>query len=173
MATHYEQGQYMGAVKEQGFGESSNGNPQIIIKIQPYVFIRWENGVETEENLPDNAWERTVYLTVTENTREFVLEKLRAAGFQGSSFRELNLVGKSVRLRCSHETDNKGKDREVWDLVYQSESKPLQPLDTAAARKLDAIFGSSLKDLGKAGQSPAPSQPASVPVPDGDDEVPF
>jgi hypothetical protein len=146
MGIHYDQGQYMAVVTQQGFKESTNGNPVIVLKVKPYLHFQYDSsGVEIEDNLPSDSWERSIFLTVTKKTTDFVLKKLRAAGFEGSSFRELDLQGKSVRCRCSHGTDNNGADREEWDLVYEYESKPLEPLDSAAARKLDALFGRELK----------------------------
>lgn len=184
MAVYYKLGQYMAKVIEQGFSESNNGNPQIVIKIQPYVYFDYTGGVETEVEIPGDSYPRTIFLTVTENTTEFVLKKLRAAGFQGNSFRELDLVGKCARCRCSSKVDQKGEEREDWDLVYQSEAKPLEPLGAPEARKLDALFGKMLKGtpapIDTSGMKPGhaaavhaqqpPEQDAAMAV---EDDVPF
>lgn len=176
MAVHYQEGQYLAVVKQQGFQESSNGNPMIVLVVKPYVQFIYPNGVEEEDNIQD-GYERTIRLVVTDNTKDFVLDKLRAAGFDGSSFRELELQGKSVRCRCSHDV-NGDKEYESWDLVFTRESKPVEPLDSAAARKLDAMFGSALKKTPKpidtSNMKPSHAAAVAAQAPLGtEDEVPF
>lgn len=173
MAAYYEPGTYLCEVIEQGFTESKTGKPMICFKVK--VFSKLSHGPEgeqVEDNCAEN-YDRTIRLVVdgsNDDMMDYAMRKLRHAGFNGESFADLNLVGQYVTCKCDASEYN-GKPTEQWDLALPPlESKPLMPLDNAAARKLNTLFGKRLKDGAK----------KFVPVPQAengraieDDEVPF
>src|SRR4051812_47856011 len=85
MTIEYKQGPYRCEILDQGLSQSSNGNPQIWLKIKPLESLSIEdNGVE----LPTG--DRMVYWTITDKTSDFIVDKLVTLGFTGESFRQLD-----------------------------------------------------------------------------------
>jgi hypothetical protein len=176
MPIHYDAGRYNATITGQHIGNSSNGTPQIIIE---FTVDSHASGAACEN------YERRVYRSLTENTREYVEKDLEALGFRGLPISALSpasdqfhdLRGTQIRVMCKHET-YQGDDKERWSLVF-SNSGPLteKPLDAAGLRRLDALFGKCVP----AGR-PAPVKPvveapmqadAQFAPPPGDDDVPF
>lgn len=154
MSVFYDEGFYVCRVTQQGHGESKAGNPMITIGVEPtHVISKGPDGAE--ELCPvTQAYERTVRLVIAnDEQKEYALLKLRYAGFVGDSFSKLNLVGEDVRCECKHQDgtgDHAGKTFENWDLMLPPrERTELIPIDGAAARKLDALFGRRLKEGAK------------------------
>lgn len=151
MSVFYEEGYYVCRVTQQGHGESRNGNPMILIGVDPtHRICNGPDGSEELENVT-KTYERTVRLVVAnDEQRDYAMLKLRYAGFAGDSFSKLNLVGSDVRCECKHNEgtgENAGKTFENWDLMLPPrERTELIPIDGAAARKLDALFDRRLKD---------------------------
>lgn len=157
MSTYYQQGAYKCEIVDQGLSQSSNGNPQIWLKIRALESI-------DDPALQIQQHERMVYWTITEKTIEFVLEKLDALGFDGESFRQIDLnnqhpqsfIGNVEEFYCQLETYD-GKEREKWDLSRGASA--VKPLDETEARKLDALFGRKLKDKFKSSSGPSRAAP--------------
>jgi len=166
MSVYYPEGAYAGEIVDQGLSQSSNGNPQIWLKILV-------NGGEQFDN-----HERTIYWTITEKTIDFVLEKLELLGFTGQSFKNLDLssdrpqsfVGQTESFWCKIEYYNE-QERERWDLSRgEAVAKPLDEADT---RRLDALFGKKLKERfrGNGQEAPEPMQTDDVPAEES--SIPF
>lgn len=156
MSTFYEQGAYRGEIVDQGLSQSSNGNPQIWLKFTVKESI--DHPTETIQ-----SYDRLIYWTITEKTVGFILDKLAALGFDGESWRQIDLnhintqsfVGQLEDFYCKLET-YEGVEREKWDLSY--EGSAIKPLDDGQARQLDALFGKKLKERFK-----VPSKPREKP----------
>ena len=183
----YAEGAYMGEVSDVAVGESKNGHPQIKVKFYPTATVstRYNDDGEIEADLTptQRKYERTAQITIKaddERSMDFALMKLRAAGWEGESFRELDsLRGTTINLTCRHEQgtgDYSGKTFERWELpLPPRESEPLES-DSSVARKLDALFGKKLKAPKLATTPPsAPSEPANPPSgsSDFDYDIPF
>ncbi len=167
----YHPGLYVCRVKEQAFAETKNGNPMIVLAMEPtHLLDKDSEGNEMLSTLTQ-SYERTVRLVIAnDDQKEYVMLKLRNAGFLGDSFSQLNLEGGDVRCVCEHrqgDGEYTGKTFEQWDLQLPPRERiPLQPLDKTAARKLDAMFGKRLKEGAK---KPAAAPVAAVESNNGDD----
>ncbi len=154
----YEPSKYHVQILDVALGEASTGNPQIVLRVK-VISRLFQNSSGEEASAPVAAqYDRTIYLTVTEKSRELILAKLRWAGWQGDRFESLtsDIAGNGVRAECKHENSVSEKYRgqltEKWDLELPPlASKPLEN-KPAVAKKLNALFGKMLKE-GK----PAPS----------------
>lgn len=146
MSIEYNEGLYRCQILDQGLSESKTKNAQIWLKIRPVESLSPE-----DEGIQLPTGDRMVYWTITEKTIGFVTDKLIALGFTGESFRQLDLshqnpesfVGQTEDFYCKHET-YEGKEREKWDLSRGDTA--IKPLEESSARKLDALFGRTLKD---------------------------
>jgi hypothetical protein len=56
----------------------------------------------------------------------------------------VDFAGTEVELFCKHE-DYEGETRERWSISTPREPRESKPVDPAALRKLDALFGKALK----------------------------
>lgn len=145
--TNFRPGRYMAKVTWQAMSESSNGNPQLILKFMPTGMIR-ENDTENLEVCYE--LEQTVWITFTEKSMDFAAEQLAAIGFTGNSFRQLDpqilghqsFVGDMIQVFCEHNVWE-GTKRDRWGVVTTA-SAP-KPIATEKYSKLDAIFGKYLK----------------------------
>ena len=150
----FREGQYKAEVMEQGQGTAiKSGNPQLTFRIK---ILAWVNPAGQEKLLPTNP-ERKIVLTVTENTKSFIMERLRHAGFTGRGFAELQLVGRIVEVNCKHES-YKNKPVERWELGLPFEAP--QPIDDMAIMRFDAMFAKELLTP----HNGQPRQPAAQPT---------
>lgn len=144
MSVYYAQGAYLCEVIDQGLSLSSNGNHQIWLQVNVRQPLSVGCSVERQ-------FDRTIFWTLTDNTIDYVLDKLERLGFHGESFRLLDpavaghqsFVGQQIECYCEIEVYN-GKQKEKWDLNSPLRAAP-EPLGADEARKLDALFGQKLK----------------------------
>lgn len=190
---YYRPMMHLCRVNEQGWTETTKEpkRPMLVFKIQPLAeIIRGPDGEETFNDVPPSQYDATLRMVVdpkNEKSMDFALKKLRYAGFVGESFADLNLVGAEIRCMNEH-SDYEGKTYDQWDFALPPlDQAPLNPLDNAAARKLDTLFGKRLKDKPHLAHVPektrqrtaasvaaqAPPEPQWEPEPPPDDEVPF
>lgn len=178
MKPFYDPGVYRCKVQEQAWGKSGkdrNGNEQLVLKVLVVDKIeQWYDDAGQLQQEPAsvrNSYERTIFLTFTTNNVEYIVAKLRHAGFSGTEFTELNLVGADVFCVCAHDS-YQGQEREKWDLALPPrESKPLEN-DDNVARKVNALFGRALKENGSSTPIPKPP-PVAASVSPADDDIPF
>jgi len=177
---YYEPGRYWGTITSQQLGESSNGNPQFILRFEVLGKINLADPegelVAVTQNL-----ERTIYRAITDNSIDWILQDLEQLGFTGASFAELDpgnevfqdFSGQEIPIRCEHDT-YQGTVREKWSIgVAPSAAKPLEP---KAIRQLDSMFGKALRALPKAKQAVRETgtpKSAPPPVDDVDANIPF
>jgi hypothetical protein len=172
----YAPGNYVCRVKQQGFGESKAGNPMIMFEVEPTARLTQDaTGADVLESV-DQSYGRAIRLTIAnDDQKEYALLKLRYAGFTGDSFSKLNLVDADVRCTCEHKPgigEHADKTFENWDLMLPPRaSVALQPLDNAATRKLDALFGRKLKD--GATKQPVAAVATETAVASNSDDVPW
>lgn len=178
MAPFYEPGKYRVLVLEQAWDKAKSGAEQLVFKIRVNAKIEDANDGtgETFDAALAHNYERRIFLTFTENSIDYIVKKLRYAGFSGASFEELNLTGSELVAECQHDTRD-GKTGEKWDLPWASASAPLKT-DANIARKVNTLFGRALKGTGGAAATTAPPQRplAGVAVTAGggdDDDIPF
>lgn len=187
----YTDGKYHVQIIDVAMGESkvkqdgSGGNPQVVLKVKVISGLVVASDGSEVSSAVSGQYDRTIYLTVTEKSKEMVLAKLRWAGWDGDRFETLtkDLLGRGCRAICKIEPSMSekyaGQDTEKWDLELPPlESKPLEN-KPAVAKKLNALFGKTLKE------KPASAAPAKEPVgvavgdlpphgePPPDDDVPF
>lgn len=149
MAIVYSPGRYWGKVINHGLGKASTGTPQLMITFQ---IIGKVNLADPEGDLlPCEDHERSVFRSLTEKTKDWVLQDLEKLDFTGESLAQLDLErmdccdlrGKEAALTCEHRTYQKVA-RENWSIA--GDSGPLmQPLEEREVRQLDDLFGRSLR----------------------------
>jgi len=171
----------MGDVTDVAVGESKNGHPMVTIKFLPVSSVSsyLDDDGQVVANLTptQRQYERTARIVIKaddERSLEFAMLKLRAAGWEGESFREIDsLRGSQINLTCSHEEGTgayAGKLFERWELpLPPRKSEPLES-DNSVARKLDALFGKALKLPNGAPKAAASTTPTT---PVDDDGLPF
>lgn len=141
---NYDVGDYVAEVTDQALVESSTGKPMIVLKVRVSSQLIGAGG-NREELRETDTYERTIRLVVNQGSQksmDFLLKKLRYAGFVDDSFSSMDLVGAVVRCSCKHGV-YKGEPNEEWDLMLP----PLAPLEhnPSLSKKIDALFGKSLK----------------------------
>lgn len=169
-ALHYEPGRYWGKVTNQKLTQSSTGNSQIVITF--HIVGKVNPNDPDGDLLPcPNEYERSIFRTITEKTIQWVEQDLERLGFEGESFGQIDLEhpnccdlrGKELAFSCTHEADNReefaGVLRERWSIATDGTGPQLKPLDSKAIRKLDAMFGKSLKGLKKRTKEALPAEP--------------
>lgn len=164
------EGKYRIRLKEHVMSESKNGNPQIAIQFD-VIGVYGPNG-EYSQHAP---FERTMFLTITDKTVDWIMETLRAIGFMGKSFTELDtqqpnhhsFAGVEVDAWCKHD-EYDGKTREKWNISRGAGASLPKPSDRSSLRKLDALYGSYLQ---KPIAVPPPPLPTSIEL--ENDNVPF
>jgi len=173
MGIHYAEGDYVGECLETALSESKSGKPMIVLKMQVQEYLPGGDNPPIPE---DRQYERTLYLVVdpdSEERREWVMKKLRHAGWTGTKFETLenDLTGKCFALRCTHQENKQqgskyfGQMQEQWDLALpERESKPLQS-KPALAKTLNALFGKTLKDTAP---KPTPAAKPNLNHPDAE-----
>ncbi len=178
MSIHYQKGSYRARIIDVALDESKNGFPQVIVRGTLIC------GLDAGRNEFDcEQYDRTVYLTVTDKTTEYILKKLRNAGWKSDRFEQINeLVGLDAVFVCDHEKQTEGKYAgqmgEKWDLeLPRKASEPLEN-KPAVAKKMNALFGKMLKEGAAPKSAPAAEQRETVPAnaateDAGDGEVPF
>ena len=179
----YAVGRYACKVVDQGLGKTGTGKPQFALRFQVLGLV---DPMDPSKYIPAAAqYERTHYRTITEKTIPYFIEDLKALGFRGESFKDLDkqtggfhdFRGQDVDMWCSHETDQNGNQREKWGVARQGGAMELKPLESKEARELDNLFGKHLKGMRYDPAAPAPP-PTTRPVPENsfdvtDDDVPF
>ena len=180
---YHDIGKYVFRITKQGWTNSKERNlPMLVFEGYPtYKITKNHEGEDQFEDVSEdpNKATRTIRLFIDssrDDIMDFVIKKLRYAGFEGNSFSDLNLVNADIRATCEH-----GEKYEEWDFTLPPfEEREVNELDTAMNRKLDTLFGKRLKG-GKPKQSspeaqaqeePQASEDAAVPA-RHDDEVPF
>lgn len=167
---NYEAGNYEGQLLSQGMSESRNGNVMLTATFQPLTY--WDKARGEEEDVSGGD-PITLFLVVTENSAEWVVPKLRKCGYTGNDFESwapesdthISCVGKKVPLRMKYGVDDKGKQRQNWDVnTYERAA----PVDSTVREGLKGRYTSAFQ------KSPAPYRPpVATSVPDTDDEIPF
>ena len=180
----YSAGNYHVQIIDVALGESKTredgggGNPQIVMKVKVISELTIDSAGEEQAVGIAAQYDRTIYLTVTDKSKEMVLAKLRLAGWTGDHFETVaaELLGHGCRANCKIESGKGGKydgqQVEKWDLELPPlESKPLEN-KPAVAKKLNALFGKMLKE-----KPTTATKPEAVPVVVGEqppnDEIPF
>lgn len=179
MAAHYDQGDHAATITKQEFGQSDNANqtPFFALTIQPTAKI----DMETSDREDVIGPVRTLRLFLSDKAAPHTIKKLRALGWDGSSFGELNpdaddhhsFVGQEIVVRCKHEEYN-GQPQEKWDFPQEG-GLEIKKLDDKGMRKLDALFGKHLKEGAKP-KSSAPKQATTTTAAAGNSskvKVPF
>jgi hypothetical protein len=164
----FEPGLYKARILKWQVGESAaKGTPQLVFTISPECRL-----IGTEE-LPCDPVERNVFLYFTDGTIERVNKTLLALGYDRDSYDQLepdhpdafDFAGKEVKAEMKVEK-YKEKDQERWELRVGN-GLEVKKMDRQGMSKLNATFGSKLKQAGLA----KPPRPAAPPVSGDSDEV--
>lgn len=161
MAPHYEEGTYRGLITEQGFDESKYG-------LQFWIKFRL-----------DGERERTAFLSLTDekgNRSKFAdksLEVLLHLGFPGGDGKLsvldprhpscFSFVDREAEFYCSHKRRDDGTVVERWYVNTPRTGMETTPPERDSMRRLDALFGKTLRDAAKAAPKPAAPKPAVQP----------
>lgn len=139
-------GLYVGEIAEQGMEFAKTGNPQIVLKCK---VISKVNDDGTYEAVPGDVF-RTIWMTLTEKTVDWVAEDLKACGFTGKPSQiqldgddPISIVGTEVKLWAKQEKGLDGQPRERWSISTPRETRPVTPVSTMDASRIDAQFGNT------------------------------
>lgn len=183
MGHHFEVGEYTARIVAQGFTESKE-------KKTPGFFLEVEFLSATGPNsLPDNPQNRTISWWITDNTIDFVIEKLRLLGWDGAKLTDLepgadnhhSFVGQEIQVYCQHDGEY-----DKFDLSHKFGVEEVAGL----ASKLDKLFGKQVMATAKKSPRKKPasrksaeadaeltsataSAEVNMPQSDNDDEIPF
>lgn len=180
MAIAFEQGRYWGKITHQRLGETSKGNPQLILSFQVVGKIDPSDPEGALQRCPE--YERSIFRTITDKTLDYVIQDMDALGWFGNKWSQfdegdrecVDIRGKELAFSCKHEPKqvldeatgkyvNTSEMRETWSIAQTGSGPPVKPLDKGAMSKLDAMFGKALK-----GRKPAngekQQQPERKPV---------
>lgn len=175
----YDAGEYLFKVTNQGFGQNKTGSSFFFLEGEPVAVF--QDGQEFSVT----PYQRTIKLTITDKTVQFVIDKLTAIGWPGGRWGTLDpnesghhsFVGQELRVVCKLEpgVDDSSKLYEKWDLPFGSAEKTEN--DPSVSRKLDAMFGKSAA----AAKKPAAKKPPAdanramqeAAASGGDDDIPF
>ncbi len=166
MGVYYTEGRYKAEILEQGFTDAKTGTTQFVLAIRIF---------ETENGDPVNEGERFVFRPLTEKTMPYLLEDLRALGYEGNSLQPLadgnQFIGKTAVFFVKHEQDREGRMQERWS-VYRggggASMESLTKADPAKLRNLDVLFGRAAKQakpMAKSAPPPADWVPSDADVP--------
>lgn len=166
---HYEPGDYLCRVVDQRFGQTPNNSAYFQLEFEPMQAL----GANT---FPEQVYNRHTNLFITEKSHQYTIEKLRALGFTGTKFAQLDLshpqahsfVGQEVKMTCSHDGQY-----ENWELARDKGSGTPKESDPSVAAKLDGMFGKSLMVAIPAGDKKPKAAPKPAAVAPGGDEIPF
>lgn len=167
MSISYEKGRYRAVIASQTMSESSTKNTQFVLT---FDLLGMYDPTEPDALRPVQHGQRSVFRAITEKTIDYFLEDLKYLGYDKPSFANLdpshpqchNFKGQEIDVICDHET-YQDKLREKWSLS-RGGGLNLKPADNTAVRKLDALFGSKLKqNAAPTTKRPEPQPAASGP----------
>ena len=174
----YEPGLYVFRITKQGWTEAKDGKPMLTFDGYPTHKVtkdpEGEERLEVADEDPQRL-ERRLQLYIDssrDDIMDFVMNKLRYAGFEGDSFADLNLLNTDVRAVCK-ESEYKGKQTENWDFALPPLDREVNELDSSMTRKLDTLFGKRLKGGKPKQAAPELQKEEAAAVVRSDDEVPF
>ena len=174
---YFAQGVYVAEITQQGLSKAQTGNMQIVLRCKILGVPTNDGSYQPEVN----QYERTVYLTITDKTIDFIADALENLGYEGDGFgpidpshaRHQSFVGKQVDLYCKHEKDQSGVLREKWQLNREVGGLKVEAVESKEVRKLDQLYGKSLK-RNSSRATPLPPVAAAVKGPEiTDDDIPF
>lgn len=177
---YYEPGRYRCTIVNQGFGNSKQkGTPYFYLTVKPM-----ERVISSESIEPCvESYERDIILYLTDKTISNVIPKLRALGWEGSDWSELDpmtgdyhsFAHQGVTASCEIEQVD-DKMYEKWNL---SGGKGMDHTrEDNVVRTLNAMFGKALKggNSSKPKVKP-PTKREAIPVTDDSeqeqDPIPF
>lgn len=185
MSAFYEEGLYIGDCIGQFMGQSeTRGTPYFAMRFS--ILARVKN--EQEHNVAQK--ERTVYMYLSEKSMPYTIENLAYLGFEGTSVAQLDpsspnhhsFIGKRCDLWCKIEP-YEGSPQEKWSVSVPYEPKPVKAIEPKDMRRLDDLFGKSMKSRKPASKSAAPAAKpapsgggtavADRPAPPTQDDIPF
>lgn len=186
MKPFYDADRYLVRITNQALGSTSKGNIQLVVS---FLVLGKPDPANPENYFPaKQQLERRFYRVINENTIEFVLEDLRALGFSGDSFAQLDPSSPNhfsfkdleLEMYCGHGRDDKGEVREEWSIARGGGPLVKEAAPGEKVRQLDYAFGARLRSLREktAPMASAPRPPKQQPVAAGnleitDDDVPF
>lgn len=173
MNIHYDAGTYRATVVGQSLGESSKGNAQVIIKIRPFAIkatTQLQDDSDRFEGLDGECYERTIFLTITSNTVDWVCKRMMAIGLEVDEWEQVNLgrpdsvtiMSTDIIVECKHKPHykNTGEMQETWDIPTAGEAGAL---DDSGVSNLQAEFGQQLKDAKAKAEERDASDPQGSP----------
>lgn len=183
---YYEPGAYIGEIVQQGLTKASTGNTQFVLR---FKVVGKPDPHDAENLIPCAEYERTIYMTITDKTAEFVVNNLHALGYRAESFGPLDpshpnhqsFSGQQIEVYCQHEQGQSGDMREKWGISRKPAAIEIKPLEAKEVRQLDMLFGKALKAGAPAAtrqqQRYVPTTEQTAVLSDGteitDDDIPF
>lgn len=176
MATKYLAGEYVVVITDWGLSESRvKKTPQFVLKFRPLGKVNPNDPTGDLMQCPGD--ERSLYLYITQNTKDMFRKAMDYLGYNKESFKYLNrdvegahdFLNKEINVRCEHE-EYEGSVNERWNLCTSADIKPL---DEMRIMELDSMFGKSggsVKPKTNGSKKPAP---ARATAPKDDSEIPF
>ena len=153
MAKYENGGVYDLEIEAQAFNETTNGHARIELECRVVRKVIGSGTNEVHFAPPEQSQYsvRVGVVFASEKQREMNLRKLRFAGWEGDSFDDFDMVGRSIRCVCEHQNGsgaNSGKVYDNFDLMLPPREH--QELDNkpSVKKKLNALLGKALKESG-------------------------
>lgn len=181
--TFYAEGVYASEVVSQQLSKTTKGNFQIVIQMKILGLV---DNADPENYIPmAKQYVRTIYMVITENTKDFIWPALEKMGYEGSTFGPLepghpqhhSFVGAQVDVYCQHRVSEKDSNTyENWGISRgdQGVLKEFTQLEPREMRQLDSLFGKANKTKpSKAKRQPVAAGNVEDETQITDDDVPF
>lgn len=150
MPMEFEAGNYVAEILDHSITKATTGNLQLVVSIRPIGKVNADTPDGDLDECPQGKT-RTMYLTITEKTKERRMAELRAIGFEGKSPVVLDrtvsgsafvsLAGKHAPVTCAANVWA-GKENERWEFnIPGVGAVQATPIDNEAARYLAMMFG--------------------------------
>ena len=149
----FPEGNYIGVILSQGFSRSpQKGTPEFFLRVRITHSVDYEGDMRQELPAPEQVT-RIIHNYLSGGAVDITIQSLRAVGFSGDSFRQLdphndgytNLTGSEVSLYCKWE-NFADKTYDKFSIRTQSSGDGnYESLDSKAIAELDALFGRKLK----------------------------
>jgi len=177
----YDPGRYKAVVAAQAMSETKTQKTQFVLS---FDLLGMCDPTQPDSLIRVTPGQRSCFRVLTEKTIDYFLEDLKHLGYDKPSFGPLDpshpqhhsFKGQEIDVICAHE-EYEGNMQERWSLS-RGGGLNLKPVDNAALRKLDSLWGGKLKaNASPSAKTAAPRQNANaatetVPPEDGD-SVPF
>lgn len=140
------EGLYRGKITNQGLGKANTGTYQFQLGILVTEVAKDHDDVSAGFKPLDKPIKKTIFLPITQNTKQGVLADLQFLGYDRKTISSAALIpgspasfefkDKVAVVQCRHDSWN-GKDREKWSICRRKAAAAMSREDVT---QFDALF---------------------------------